>query len=60
MVWAIEGSDGLPIALTTTLEDGTPLQVAEQWWAGSRALLDWVVSDAGREWLSNFGESGGL
>lgn len=58
-VYAIEGPDGLPIALATSLEDGTSLRVAEQWWAGSRASLDWVESDAAREWLRNLGESNG-
>jgi hypothetical protein len=28
------------LALATTLEDGTPLKVAEQWWAASRRMLD--------------------
>lgn len=58
-VYAIEGLDGLPIALMTTLDDGMPLRVAEQWWAGSRRLLEWAKTDAGREWLRHLGEPGG-
>ena len=58
-VYAIEGPDGLPIALMTTLGDGTPLRVAEQWWAGSRTLLEWAKTDAGRERLRHLGELGG-
>jgi hypothetical protein len=52
----IEDADGLPLALASAMDDGTPLKVAEQWWAASSALLDWAVGDAGREWLSQFGE----
>jgi hypothetical protein len=45
-VYWIEDVDGLPVALATTLGDGTPLRVAEQWWDARRGMvessLDWV------------------
>jgi hypothetical protein len=50
-VWAVEGADGLPTALATTLDDGTPLKVAEQWWAARQNLLEWAASGEAREWL---------
>jgi hypothetical protein len=39
-VYWIEDADGLPLALATTTDDGTPLKVAEQWWAASNAMHD--------------------
>jgi hypothetical protein len=55
-VYWIEDADGLPLALATSTDDGTPLKVAEQWWAASNAPIGWAGSDAGREWLSRFGD----
>ena len=42
-VYCIEDADGAPLALATTLDDGTPLKAAEAWWAASRRMLglDW-------------------
>jgi hypothetical protein len=54
----VEGADGLPLAIAPALQDGTPIMVAEQWWAASNAMLDWVGSNAGREWLSRLGDLG--
>jgi hypothetical protein len=48
-LYRAEGPDGLPLEIALALEDGTPLMVAEQWWAASNAMLDWVGSNAGRE-----------
>lgn len=45
----IEDAGGLPAALVTTLDDGTPIRAAEPWWAASRALLDLLTSDARHE-----------
>jgi hypothetical protein len=57
--WA-EGADGLPAALATTLDDGvTSLKAAEQWWAASQRLLEWVALAAGREWTGQAGRRGG-
>jgi hypothetical protein len=57
--WA-EDADGLPAALATTLDDGvTSLKAAEQWWAASQRLLEWVASAAGREWIEQAGQHGG-
>ena len=57
--WA-EDADGLPTALATTLDDGvTSLKAAEQWWAASQRLLEWVASAAGREWTGQAGQHGG-
>ena len=53
-VYWTEDADGLPLALVTALDDGTSMKVAEQWWDASRRLLDWVSSDAGRDWLKRF------
>jgi hypothetical protein len=39
-VYWIEDADGLPLVLATTTDDGTPLKVAEQWWAASNAMHD--------------------
>jgi hypothetical protein len=39
-VYWIEDADGMPLALATTLDDGTPLKAAEPWWAASRTMLD--------------------
>lgn len=51
-VWWIEDADGMPIALVTALDDGTPLAVAEQWWAASQTLLrDLNGSDTVRDML---------
>lgn len=57
-VYWIEDAGGLPLALASTMDDGTPLRVAGEWWAASRALTDWAGSDAGREWLGQFGDMG--
>jgi hypothetical protein len=45
-VYWIEDADGMPLALVTTLEDGTPLKAAEPWWAASSRMLelDWGQS----------------
>jgi hypothetical protein len=47
-VWWIEDADGLPAALVTTLDDGTPLSAAEPWWAASarmiETLAEWAAS----------------
>lgn len=51
-VWCIEDADDLPMALATTLDDGTPLRVAEQWWAAARDVID-----ASYDWLRQFPES---
>lgn len=55
-----EDADGLPAALVTALDDGTPLKVAERWWATSRTLFqtlaEWAASDAPHEWLICYGE----
>lgn len=51
-VWCIEDADGLPMALATTLDDGTPLKVAEQWWAAARGVIS-----ASYDWLRQFPES---
>jgi hypothetical protein len=42
-VYCIEDADGMPLALATALEDGTPLEAVEPWWAASRRMLglDW-------------------
>jgi hypothetical protein len=53
-VYWIADANGLPLALATALDDGTPLKVAEQWWAVNSTLLDWASSDAGRDWLRQF------
>jgi hypothetical protein len=44
-VYCIEDADGMPLALATTLDDGMPLRVAEQWWSASRRMLglDWAL-----------------
>jgi hypothetical protein len=39
-VYCIEDADGMPLALATTLDDGTPLKAVEPWWAASRRMLD--------------------
>jgi hypothetical protein len=39
-VYCIEDADGMPLALATTLDDGTPVKGAEPWWAASRRMLD--------------------
>jgi hypothetical protein len=39
-VYCIEDADGMPLALATTLDDGTPLKAAEPLWAASRRMLD--------------------
>lgn len=51
-VWCIEDDDGLPMALATTRDDGTPLKVAVQWWAVARDVID-----ASCDWLRQFPES---
>jgi hypothetical protein len=51
----IEGSDGLPIALATTLDDGTPLKVAEEWWSTVRRLTEWISTPEAREWFFRHG-----
>jgi hypothetical protein len=42
-MYYIEDVDGMPLALATTLDDGTPLKAVEPWWAASRRMfeLDW-------------------
>ena len=50
-VWCIEDVDGLPMALATTLDDGTSLKVAEQWWAAARGVID-----ASYDWPRQFPE----
>jgi hypothetical protein len=51
-VWYIEDADGLPAALVTTLQDGTPLGLAEQWWTASQTLVrDLADSDTVRDML---------
>ena len=57
-VYAIMDADGLPAGLATTLDDGTPLKVAEQWWSASRKLVEWAGSDAARELLERYGDPG--
>jgi hypothetical protein len=52
-VYCIEDSNGLPMAVATALEDGTPLRIAEQWWDASRRLLD-----SCRDWLKQFPDLG--
>jgi hypothetical protein len=37
-VYCIEDADGMPLALATTLDDGTPLKAVEPWWAASRRM----------------------
>jgi hypothetical protein len=54
-VYWIEGSDGLPVGLATTLDDGTPLKVAEQWWEASRSLAEWTSTPEAREWFARQG-----
>jgi hypothetical protein len=55
-VYAIMDADGLPAGLATTLDDGTPLRVAEQWLSASRKLAEWADSDAAGELLERYGE----
>jgi hypothetical protein len=57
-VYWTEDADGLPAALVTALEDGTPLRVAEQWWSAGRMLVEWAASDAARAWLARYGQPG--
>jgi hypothetical protein len=55
-VYWTEDADGRPAALATTLDDGvTSLKAAEQWWAVSQRLLEWVASAASREWNGQAG-----
>jgi hypothetical protein len=54
---AIEDTDGLPVALATALDNGTPLQVTEQWWGLHRRLCEWAASDEARELLKRAGEA---
>jgi hypothetical protein len=54
-VWCTEDADGMPAALATSLDDGTPLRIAEQWWGLGQRLLDWVGSDAERELPDRYG-----
>ena len=55
-VWCIEDADGMPAALVTAMEDGTPLVVAEQWWNASQMLLrDLTGSDTIRDMLKRQG-----
>jgi hypothetical protein len=56
-VYWIEDADGLPSALVTTLDNGTPLKVAEQWWTASRTMMD-PATDLGRELLERYGKPG--
>jgi len=56
-VYWTEDADGLPAALVTTLDDGTPLKVAEQWWTASRTMMDRATGLA-RELLDRHGEPG--
>ena len=46
----------MPAGLATTLDDGTPLRVAEQWLSASRKLAEWADSDAAGELLERYGE----
>jgi hypothetical protein len=58
----VEDADGLPAALVTALDDGTPLKAVERWWMASRTLLqtlaEWAASSAPCEWLDFYGEPG--
>lgn len=54
-VYWIEGPDGLPVGLTTTLDDGTPLKVAEQWWSATGRLAEWIATPEAREWFARHG-----
>jgi hypothetical protein len=51
-VYWVEGPDGLPVGLATTLDGGTPLTIAEGWWAGAQKLIhDLASSDTVRDML---------
>jgi hypothetical protein len=58
----VEDAVGLPSALVTALDDGTPLKAAERWWMASRTLLqtlaEWAASNVPCEWLGAYGEPG--
>lgn len=54
-IYWIEGPDGIPVGLATTLDDGTPLKVAEQWWAVNRRLAEWIGTPEAREWFARHG-----
>lgn len=56
-IYLAEDADGLPAALVTTLDDGTPLKVADQWWTASRTVMDRATALA-RDLLERSGESG--
>ena len=57
-VYWTEDADGLPAALVTTLDDGTPLKVAEQWWwTASRTMMD-RATDLARELLERYAKPG--
>jgi hypothetical protein len=38
-VYCIEDADGMPLAVATTLDDGTPLMAAVPWCAASLRML---------------------
>lgn len=54
-VYWIKGPDGLPVGLATTLEDGTSLEVAEQWWSATRGLAERLSTPETREWFARHG-----
>jgi hypothetical protein len=58
-VYQIEDADGLSLALTTTLEDGTSLKAAGQWRGLRERLLDWAGSDETQDLPRRHGAAGG-
>lgn len=49
----------MPAALVTTLDGGTPLAVAGQWWSAAQGLVrDLTNSSTVRDWLERQASSG--
>lgn len=58
-VYLTEDADGLSLALTTTLEDGTPLKAAGQRRGLRERLLNWAGSDEAQDLPRRHGAAGG-
>jgi hypothetical protein len=54
-VYWVEGPEGLPAGLATTLDDGTSLKAAGQWQARIVSLAKWVSTPEAREWFAQHG-----